>query len=523
MSTKYEYESKYEQSETEVEDGINNNNNNNNSGCNVVTEDTTDNSTVFPDSTSTTSSTSSATLLTSTTISSDNSAPVLQRRPSHVIDKVLHLDALVATVLLFVDMKTLAKACSVCVVWRDTCKMSMFWYPFLKKRWGSLLPMDQTKAKSNPKPLYLRCLESEQNAMREHASYNPTKTLIDSSNTPLCMQFDDDVLMSGHIDKNVHIFDLKSGSLVKKIKGHTSWVKCLQFDRDVLITGSYDSTIKEWSRKDNYQLVKEYKGHGENGINVERSPRGSVVCVQFDATHIVSGSNDTTLRVWNRQTGKCQQIISGHDRTVRCLEFRNNICFSGGSDRYIKVFDLNTGQRMTEFVGHAHRVSCLQMHATNSSLVISGSNDRTARIWDTRVGSTAVALVAEHDEAIRRLQFDGVKLITGGDDQVLRAWDMRRMTSNSSSPDATWEHSCMGGSTRALSRWGPGDPTHHGRVSALQFDATRLVCAFTLGQTTNGEHRRRGSIKVWDMAKCVQSSDERDTESSDGEPTSSHK
>ena len=72
-------------------------------------------------------------------------------------------------------------------------------------------------------------------------------------------------------------------------------------------------------------------------MNLERSPRGSVVCLQFDARTIVSGSNDTTLRVWNRDTGHCQQIISGHDRTVRCLEFRNNICFSGGSDRFIKV------------------------------------------------------------------------------------------------------------------------------------------------------------------------------------------
>ena len=68
----------------------------------------------------------------------------------------------------------------------------------------------------------------------------------------------------------------------------------------------------------------------------------------------------------------------------------------------------------TEFSGHGHRVSCLQMHRMNENIVISGSNDRTARIWDARVGNTAVALVAEHEDAIRRLQFDDLKLITGG-------------------------------------------------------------------------------------------------------------
>jgi F-box and WD-40 domain protein MET30 len=145
------------------------------------------------------------------------------------------------------------------------------------------------------------------------------------------MQFDGNTLMSGHIDKNVRIYDLKSGEVVRKLKGHSSWIKCLQFDSNVLITGSYDSTIKEWNRKNNeYNLIREYKGHGSNGVNLERSsPRGSVVCLQFDAQRIVSGSNDTTLRVWNRANGRCEQIISGHDRTIRCLEFRNHICFSG--------------------------------------------------------------------------------------------------------------------------------------------------------------------------------------------------
>tara|TARA_B100000780_G_C20971463_1_gene387888 strand:+ start:174 stop:443 length:270 start_codon:yes stop_codon:yes gene_type:complete len=35
------------------------------------------------------------------------------------------------------------------------------------------------------------------------------------------------------------------------------------------------------------------------------------------------------------------------------------------------------------------------------------------------------------------LQFDDVKLITGGDDQVLRAWDMRRMTTNNTMLNST--------------------------------------------------------------------------------------
>jgi hypothetical protein len=61
----------------------------------------------------------------------------------------------------------------------------------------------------------------------------------------------------------------------------------------------------------------------------------------------------------------------------------------------------------------------------NENIVISGSNDRTARIWDARVGNTAVALVAEHEDAIRRLQFDDLKLITGGVSNSIGVLDRR--------------------------------------------------------------------------------------------------
>jgi hypothetical protein len=109
---------------------------------------------------------------------------------------------------------------------------------------------------------------------------------------------------------------------------------------------------------------------------------------------------------------------------------------------------------------------------------------------------------------------------------------MRTLTSNCSAMNysttttgiGTWEHLVGGnysanlGATRPLSRLLSSDPTHRGRVSALQFDCTRLICAFTLGQTTNGTHRRRGSIKIWNFVQleefsgaCSSSSDVLDT------------
>jgi hypothetical protein len=92
---------------------------------------------------------------------------------------------------------------------------------------------------------------------------------------------------------------------------------------------------------------------------------------------------------------------------------------------------------------------------------------------------------------------------------------MRTLTTNCSAANSSsnsspcWDHlsgtDCTYtlGATSALSQLTSSDPTHHGRVSALQFDCTRLICAFTLGSTTNGVHQRRGSIKIWNLENLV--------------------
>ena len=133
------------------------------------------------------------------------------------------------------------------------------------------------------------------------------------------------------------------------------------------------------------------------------------------------------------------------------------------------------------------------MHEKNHHLVVSGSNDRSARLWDTRAGNREVAVVAQHQEAIRRLQFDGMKMISGGDDAVLRSWDMRYLA-----PVEPDFRNIDSTNLRPLCCFRTATE-QTGRVSALQFDATRLIAAFTLGTTTNGTHVRRGSINIWDL------------------------
>jgi F-box/WD-40 domain protein MET30 len=81
------------------------------------------------------------------------------------------------------------------------------------------------------------------------------------------------------------------------------------------------------------------------------------------------------------------------------------------------------------FKGHTDGVMCLQFSETLSNpdfpVLITGSYDRTARVWNMETGVELHCLKG-HTRAVRALQFDHVKLITGSMDHTLKVWDWRR-------------------------------------------------------------------------------------------------
>ena len=83
---------------------------------------------------------------------------------------------------------------------------------------------------------------------------------------------------------------------------------------------------------------------------------------------------------------------------------------------------------VTTLKGHADGVMCLQLHETLSHptfpVLISGSYDRTVRVWNLETGQT-IRILCGHMRAVRALQFDEVKLITGSMDRTLRVWNWR--------------------------------------------------------------------------------------------------
>lgn len=196
-------------------------------------------------------------------------------------------------------------------------------------------------------------------------------------------------------------------------------------------------------------VKKELKGHDDHVIT----------CLQFYGDRIISGSDDSTLKVWSVSSGECLLTLTGHTGGVWCSQLEDNIICSGSTDRTIKVWDVHSGQNLQTLYGHSSTVRCLSMF---NKVCVSGSRDATLRVWDVQTGECKHLLIG-HMAAVRCVQYDGVRVVSGAYDCLVKVWDPAT---------ETCLHSLTG---------------HNNRVYSLQFDGRHIVSG-SLDTT----------IRVWD-------------------------
>lgn len=66
---------------------------------------------------------------------------------------------------------------------------------------------------------------------------------------------------------------------------------------------------------------------------------------------MVSGSLDTSIRVWDVETGNCIHTLTGHQSLTSGMELKDNILVSGNADSTVKIWDIKTGQCLQTLQG----------------------------------------------------------------------------------------------------------------------------------------------------------------------------
>ncbi|KAK2186741.1 hypothetical protein NP493_190g01013 [Ridgeia piscesae] len=160
-----------------------------------------------------------------------------------------------------------------------------------------------------------------------------------------------------------------------------------------MATGSVDHTIKIWRLADGVCL-KTLIGHG----------RG-VWCLRFVTDILLlSGSYDCNIKVWNLQKGRCIRTLLSHEGPVWALVCRHNIFTSASQDHTAKVWDVSRSRLLHTLTGHTAAVFAVDM-SDSGALVITGSADRSVRLWSAGSGEQKKVIWASQSTSIMAVSY----------------------------------------------------------------------------------------------------------------------
>lgn len=235
-------------------------------------------------------------------------------------------------------------------------------------------------------------------------------------------------IATGSEDGTLRVWDALSGKLRAVLQGHSRKVNKVRFSPDgrLIASASDDGTARIWD------VVT---GHQRAILRHTEDPKKSLILdVAFsrDSQLLATAGLDGTARLWQSQRGRLIATLSGHTSAVRSVEFapdgKQTLLVTGSSDHTARLWEVSKRQWKSSRIlsGHTDWVNNASFSKDGRS-VVTASNDRTARVWDTATGITLSELRG-HTDQVRESSYivDGRYVLTTSADGTARIWEPRR-------------------------------------------------------------------------------------------------
>ncbi|KAI8809171.1 WD40-repeat-containing domain protein [Cladochytrium replicatum] len=342
------------------------------------------------------------------------------------------------------------------------------------------------------------------------------------------LQYSDSTLVSGSTDRTVRVWDMDSGRCTHLFEGHTSTVRCLiilkptmnpergvmEPSEPLIVTGSRDASLRVWRLPDPRRDIPYYPSNGDENNN----PQGygsnpyfrhamlghtsSVRALAGAGNVLVSGSYDSTVRVWDLERGECVHVCRGHSEKVYSVGYNHETrrAVSGSMDTTVRVWCTRTGTELFRLDGHTNLVGLLEL---SPQYLISAAADATLRIWNPET-SACLSTLTGHAAAITCFHHDPkLNRIVSGAENGIKVWELSNRAGRGvgASQNGGVIH---GRFIRDLMKDVQG-------VWRVRMDERRLVCAVQRDET------RKTSFEVLDFGAGIDDDDDEKYEEDDVE------
>ncbi|KAI3812095.1 hypothetical protein L1987_16799 [Smallanthus sonchifolius] len=180
----------------------------------------------------------------------------------------------------------------------------------------------------------------------------------------------------------------------------------------------------------------------KNYVNIRRHKRCtwvhhvdavSALAISRDGSFLYSGSWDRTFKVWRTSDFKClESVWSAHDDAINAIVVSSDgYVYTGSADRKIKVWRKHAGEKKHQLVDtlekHKSAVNALAL-SSDESVLYSGACDRAIIVWEKGSGGgdgphmVVAGALRGHNMAVLCITVVGDLVVSGSADKTVRIW-----------------------------------------------------------------------------------------------------
>jgi WD40 repeat protein/class 3 adenylate cyclase len=238
-------------------------------------------------------------------------------------------------------------------------------------------------------------------------------SVVDATFSP-----DGKFLLTGNRDGNAYLWDVATGSELRKFIGHSAPVNVATFSPDMkyVLTGAGDGTMRIWDIA--------------TGQELRRFTATTLVVdieISSDGKWVLANSRDGRVRMWSLNARPRLPLLD-HDAVVTVATYSPSGQFiltagAGGKGGSALLWDAITGEKLREFIGHTRDINYGAAFSPDGKYIVTGSWDATIRLWDAQTGKELRQFTGD-SVYINGVDFspDGGYVVSAGRDGVF-LWD----------------------------------------------------------------------------------------------------
>ncbi len=230
-------------------------------------------------------------------------------------------------------------------------------------------------------------------------------------------------IASGGADRSVYLWDCSKTAAVK-LGTHADFVSALAFSPDgsVLASGGADGAVRLWDTSRDAggvatpRLITSFLGH-----------LGEIKALAInEAREVLSGSEDKTLRIWDRDAGgELAQFAVGDEVDLVFADDAQNRASAATSSGSIRSWDL--AHRDEEFTIRNTGPIATVAISPGDKYVAAAGQDGAIIVWNLSTATVIRTMnIPSAAPAVWSICFtpDGEHLISGGEDDIIRLWNL---------------------------------------------------------------------------------------------------